>query len=146
MLRQLLPLVLTPCFVLAAEPQQSPKLVGENDAKQLIEKALTNFVSERYKEGFEDLAPYWKLPKNEIDMLLMQTISQRSTVKPRYGSSLGFEMISKNTAGSSFLKFVYIEKLQNTAVRYTFVFYRPKDSWELQAMLWDDKINLLFCE
>lgn len=146
MLKPILSLILAPCALVAMEQAQISKLATESDLKQLVEKVMNKFVSENYKGGFDLLSPHWKMPSNEIDTLLMQTITQRSAVKPRYGASLGHEFVSKSQVGSSFIRFVYIEKLQNTALRYTFVFYRPKDSWEFQAMLWDDKINLLFGE
>lgn len=139
--------LLTAPVILVAGPQVTPpKIVSEVDAKALAEKTMAKFVAEQYKEGFDFLVPYWNAPKNELDTLVMQTIQQRSTVKPRYGASIGYEFIGMKSVGHSLLKLTYVEKLENTALRYTFIFYRPKNTWEFQGMVWDDKLSLLFGE
>ena len=146
-MRKTLPaLLLATSALIAGEAKPLPRLQSEAEAKAFADKVMAKFVAEDYPGGFELLQSYWKLPPAEIGTFLMQTIQQRSVVKPRYGSPLAFEFISQKLTGQSFLKFQYAEKLQYTALRYTFIFYRAKDAWELQAFLWDDKMNLLFSE
>jgi len=138
------------CFLpiaLYAQVQiEPPKLKTEDSAKTLIENCLKQFIAGNYKDGFDSLKPHWKVSTSEIDTLIMQTITTRIAVKERYGNSIGYEFISEQHSGKSFLKFIAVEKLQNTAIRYQVVFYKPEDSWVLQTFLWDDKVQLLFGE
>jgi len=130
----------------AAGKVEIPKLRTEEAAKALVETCLKQFVAEDYKAGFDLLKPYWVAPTNEIDTLVMQTISTRNSVRERFGKSIGYEFISQQHAGKSFLRFLAIEKLQYTAIRYSVVFYKADDCWSLQTFFWDDKVQQLFSE
>jgi len=132
--------------VSAGDMVEAPKLKSEEAAKALVETCLKQFVAEDYKAGFELLKPYWVAPTNEIDTLVMQTISTRNAVRERFGKSIGYEFISQQHAGKSFLRFLAIEKLQYTAIRYSVVFYKADDCWSLQTFFWDDKVQQLFSE
>lgn len=138
--------LLLPAALLASAPAEPPAMKTEADAKALVERCLQRFVAEDYAGGLDLLRPYWKAPKSEVDTLTMQTLTSRSMVKARFGASLGTEFISQQKAGASFLRFMAIEKLQNTAIRYSVVFYKATDHWELQTFVWDDKVQLLFGE
>lgn len=137
--------LLLPAALAAAEPV-APPLRTEADTKALVGRCLARFVAGDYKAGLDLLRPYWKVSTSEIDTLTLQTITTRAAVKERYGASLGYEILSQQAAGTSLLRFVAVEKLQNTALRYQLVFYKPGDAWELQSFVWDDKLPLLFGE
>jgi hypothetical protein len=130
----------------ASNKVEAPKLMSEEAAKLLVENCLKNFVAGDYKTGLDLFKPYWAAPANEIDTLVMQTLTTRNAVRERFGNSIGYEFISQQHAGKSFLRFVAIEKLQNTAIRYLVVFYKAEDHWVVQNFYWDDKVQLLFTE
>jgi len=135
---------LIPITLCAIEPASAPKLNSEEDAKALVEACLKQMVAGDYKAGFDLLKPYWSAPANEIDTIIMQTVSTRNVVKERFGNSIGIEFIATHHSGKSFLRFLAIEKLEKTAIRYSVVFYKARDTWEIQSFTWDDKVNLLF--
>ena len=130
----------------AADKVEVPKLKTEEAAKLLVENCLKQFVAGEYKAGLDLFKPYWVAPANEIDTLIMQTVSTRNVVRVGFGNSIGYEFISQQRAGKSFLRFVAVEKLQNTAIRYSIVFYKAEDNWVVQLFNWDDKVQLLFGE
>ena len=130
----------------ATDKVEVPKLKTEEAAKLLVENCLKHFVAGDYKAGLDLFKPYWVAPANEIDTLIMQTVSTRNAVRQRFGDSIGYEFISQQRAGKSFLRIVAVEKLQNTAIRYSVVFYKAEDNWVVQNFNWDDKVLLLFSE
>jgi hypothetical protein len=138
--------LLLPAALMAAGPAEVRPLKTEADARALVESCFKLFVAEDYKAGLDLFKPYWKVSMNELNTLTMQTITSRATVKDRFGASLGYEFISQQKAGASLLRFVVIEKLENTAIRYSVVFYKATDRWELQTFIWDDKVQNLFGE
>lgn len=144
MIRRMALSCLLPAGLIAAEPAELPPLSTEASAKALVEDCLKRMVAGDYKGGFDLLKPYWAVPSNEVDTLIIQTMSTRSLVKDRFGKSLGYEFIAQKRAGKSFLQIVAIEKLERTAIRYSVIFYMAKDSWVLQNFTWDDKVGLLF--
>ena len=138
--------LLLPAALVAADKAEIRPLKTESDAKALVESCFKLFVAEDYKAGLDLFKPYWKVSMNELNTLTMQTITSRAAVKDRFGASLGYEFISERKAGASLLRFVVIEKLENTAIRYSVVFYKATDRWELQTFIWDDKVQNLFGE
>ena len=138
--------LLLPAALMAADKAEVRPLKTEADARALVESCFKLFVAEDYKAGLDLFKPYWKISMNEINTFTMQTIASRATVKDRFGASLGYEFISERKAGASLLRFVLIEKLENTAIRYSVVFYKATDHWELQTFIWDDKVQNLFGE
>lgn len=138
--------LLLPTALVAAGPAEVRPLKTEADARALVESCFKLFVAEDYKAGLDLFKPYWKVSMNELNTLTIQTITSRAAVKDRFGASLGYEFISERKAGASLLRFVVIEKLENTAIRYSVVFYKATDRWELQTFIWDDKVQNLFGE
>ncbi|WP_243303347.1 hypothetical protein [Geothrix oryzisoli] len=136
--------LLLPAALVAADKTEVRPLKTEADARALVESCLKQFVAGDYKAGLDLLKPHWKVSLNEIDTLTMQTITSRTAVKERFGASIGYEFIAQQKAGTSFLRFLAVEKLQNTAIRYSVVFYKATDHWELQTFVWDDKVQNLF--
>ncbi len=92
------------------------------------------------------MKPYWLLPVSELDGLAAATVTQRASVEARFGESLGYELISQETVGDSLLRFTYLEKNQMHGLRWVFRFYKPRDSWTINSIHWDDSIELLFEE
>ena len=125
--------------------QQSPStLRTEEDARALTEAAMQQVVAGEYQAAFEILRPHWPLPMGEFDTLLQTTMTQRSTIAPRFGSSLGYELVRSETVGDSLLRFTYIEKTERHVLRWLFRFYKPEDVWIINSLEWDDEVEALF--
>ena len=44
----------------------------------------------------------------------------------------------------STLRLVYVERCENTGLRWLFTFYKVKDAWKLNGFAWDEEIAKLF--
>jgi len=115
-----------------------------DDTKNKCSKAAIKFGEGNIKESFNLLAPYWPIPKQEINNLIYQTETQLKTVETRFGSILGSDFTRTETAGDSFAKHTYVIKFEKHAIRYICVFYKPKTEWLVNTVKWDDSIELLF--
>lgn len=144
MIRKLASSCLLAAALFAGEPAAPAPLTSEESARTLIEDCLKTMMTGDYKAAFDLLKPHWAVPSHEIDTLVLQTLSARSIVKDRFGKSIGYEFLTQRRAGASFLHILAIEKLERTALRYSVVFYKAKDTWTLQNFTWDDKVGLLF--
>lgn len=119
-------------------------LKSEEDAKNLCHKSATEFSRGEINKSFDTVKPYWPIPVDEITNLSYQTKSQLDRIKDRFGRVLSAEFIETQKAGSSFLKYSYAIKFEKHAVRYTCIFYKPKNDWVVNTVSWDDSIHLLF--
>lgn len=129
-------------FLALSATADSIKTIEET--KVLCQQAADLFGAGKPKQSMEILKPYWPLPVEEIDNLAYQTESQMKMASTRFGSVLGADFVSTKVAGSSFVQHTYIGKFEKHAVRYICLFYKPKDSWVVNAVYWDDQTPLLF--
>jgi hypothetical protein len=90
------------------------------------------------------LGGYWALPEAEFKKMVSDSQQQRIPMAQRYGKVIGAEYLKSETVGQSFVRHIYLEKLDTHAVRWIFTFYKPNDVWILNAVLWDDQVYALF--
>jgi hypothetical protein len=115
-----------------------------SDAKKVADKAVSLFKQEKIVEAYGILKPYWPLAPVEIDNLANQTNTQWPMVKQRFGTSIATEFVKENKAGESLARFIYLQKFQNHAIRWVFIFYKPNDRWIINSVSFDDRLDLLF--
>lgn len=101
------------------------------------------FASGQHDKAYESLLPYWPLPEQEIQNMGYQTKTQLGMVGARFGESLGAEHVETIAAGDSLIRHVYLIKHERHALKFSCVFYKPKESWLVNAILWDDKPHTL---
>jgi hypothetical protein len=114
------------------------------DARALSDQAAALFKDEKFVEGFALLKESWTLPPVEIDGLVNQINTQWPVVRQRFGPALGVEFAKEEKAGNSFLRYTYIHKFQNHAIRWVFTYYKPKESWLVNSVTFDDQVQELF--
>ena len=114
------------------------------EARKITDKAVSLFKQEKIVAAYDTLKPYWPLPTVEIDNLANQTNIQWPSLKQRFGVSIAAEFVTESKVGDSLARFVYLQKFQNTAIRWIFTFYKPKDHWIINSVSFDDRVGLLF--
>ena len=95
--------------------------------------------------NFDILKPYWNLSDDDLKKLAEKSHRQLESVSKNFGASLQqSELISTKTAGSSLVQHTYMVKFDSTAIRYVCVFYKPKDTWYVHSINWDNLVSLFF--
>ena len=123
---------------------QGANLRSPEEAKELAEKVLSRVVVGDIEHAFAVVKPYWPFPESELETLAAQAVQQRSRMAQRLGKSLGFVLIRREMLPDVFLRLTYVERLENTGLRWLFTFYKAKDTWKCQSLSWDDDIAPLF--
>jgi hypothetical protein len=121
-------------------------LKNDKQTKDLATRATNLFGEEKIKEGFLLLKPHWPMPEAEIENLINQTEMQWSVVEKRFGKSISVEFIREERIAESFIKYLFMQKFENHAIRWEIIFYKPRDIWKMNMVKWDDKIHLLFSD
>ncbi len=105
---------------------------------------MAAFGREDFDSGYGLLKPYWPIPVVEIDNVINQTKIQWPIVQQRFGKPIGSEFVKEEKAGASFVRLTYLQKFEKHAVRWLFVFYKPKEEWLINTVTFDDQVGRLF--
>jgi len=119
-------------------------LKNMEETKELAEKVLARVVVGDMDGVVTVVKPYWPFPDDELEALVAQTVQQRHLLANRLGKSLGFTLVRREVAADTFLRFVYVEKCENTGLRWMFTFYKVRDVWKFNGFTWDEEISKLF--
>ncbi|MGE3540706.1 MAG: hypothetical protein AB7N91_25115 [Candidatus Tectimicrobiota bacterium] len=123
---------------------QSATLRNPEEAKELAEKILGRAVVGDTESIATVLKPHWSFPEQELDTLVAQTTRQRQQLVHRLGKSIGFALVRRETLADTFMRLTYVEKLENTGLRWSFLFYKAKDTWKFHSFSWDEDVTKLF--
>ena len=57
------------------------------------------------------------------------------------GDYYGYDLLSEKTAGQNITLATYIIRYEREPIRFTFLFYKPKDKWQLNNFSYDESID-----
>ncbi len=133
-------LILLTCSGLA----QAAGLESPRAASLLTNKVLERVVAGDFQGGLRLLEPHVVVPKAEFDLLLQRTTASLPEIHQRFGASLAGERIDDTRIGESVYRVRHLHKFERHVLLWTFIFYRPRDTWVLDTFWFDDKIHNLF--
>ena len=110
-------------------------LRNPEEAKELAEKVLARVVVGDMDGVMTVVKPYWPFPDNELEALVAQTAQQRHLLANRLGKSVGFTLVRREVAADTFLRLVYVERFENTGLRWMFTFIRSRMPGNSMALL-----------
>jgi hypothetical protein len=88
--------------------------------------------------------PYWFFSEDELETVVAQTAQQRNLLANRLGKSIGFTLVRREVVADTLLRLVYVERFENTGLRWMFTFNKVKDVWKFNGFTWDEEIAKLF--
>lgn len=68
-------------------------------------------------------------------------IAKIDTTRALIGLYIGKELIVQRKASNSLILYSYLVKHQNQPVRFTFMFYKPKNDWLIYRLYFDDQVD-----
>jgi hypothetical protein len=133
------------CFLLlTANVAKADALPSLEDVRNLTNRAMEKAVDGDYEGGFALLRQYFIGPDVKFDAALTPIGPQTAMIKQAYGKCLGHEPVSEKTAGQSLVLMTQLQKFENAALRWEFVFYNNSKGWLLYGFHFDEKIVDLF--
>ena len=81
----------------------------------------------------------WMMDRNKDGIENVKT--QLTSFLGLVGDYYGYEKITEKSVGESYKLVSYMIKYDRQPVRFTFVFYKPKDKWQVQNFQYDDNLN-----
>jgi len=117
---------------------------GVREARALADAAMERVAARDLGGAFGLLARRWPLSEAEIRGLVAQSQRQRATLEQRFGEPLGVAYLGHDVVDDTFVRFTYLEKFAHHALVWELYFYRPRDVWLVNGVVWNDEIQRLF--
>ena len=110
--------------------------------KEKAEAFLASVQKGDISGGYDRLFIGSTIPQDKPqEIALVKTQTQSGL--PLYGKILGFEFVKEEKSGSSIVRLVYILKSEKAPTIWEFHFYKPKESWFLSNVIFNDQFSLL---
>lgn len=116
-------------------------LPGQEEVIQLCDDFMATLADSEVENAFDVIRDISLLSREELDPLETTTKNQIKIVEPRYGKIVGYERVKVESPAPSLLTCTYLLKHERHALRWTFLFYKPKEEWFLNSFTWDDQIT-----
>jgi len=113
-------------------------------AQSTTEEITTEFFS-TYEKSPQKAVDYvfstnkWMIDRNKDGIENVK--NQLTNFLGLVGDYYGYEKITEKSVGESYKLVSYMIKYDRQPVRFTFVFYKPKDKWQVQNFQYDDKLD-----
>ena len=111
------------------------------ETQKLSKKVVQLFNENKILESFDELTPYWPMPKNEFDAIKEKTIKYLNIIEQRFGKSIGTLKVKNETISEIALRETYFIRYENTAIRLIFTYYKNDKGWIVNAFKWDDSFT-----
>jgi hypothetical protein len=106
--------------------------------------AIIDAFFKKYKDKGADTAIDYLFGTNK----LLANLPQLAVLKAKLdslpqsaGKYVGHELIVQKSASPSLFFYSYLVKFENQPYRFTFMFYKPQNDWELYRFKYDDQID-----
>ena len=107
-----------------------------------VQKVIDTFFN-KYKEGSPSDAIDYIFGTNQSFMpeQIAELKNKLTTATLATGNFNGTELITTKKTSDSLIFYSYLVKHDKQPLRFTFIFYKPKDKWVLYKFKFDDQVD-----
>ncbi|QEC76885.1 hypothetical protein [Mucilaginibacter ginsenosidivorax] len=117
---------------------KTPTAAGIIAPTTLIEKFFRSYDKESTTKAMIDIFKTNPLIDSNS---LVKLISKIDTTRSIIGAYTGKDLIVQRRASNSLILYSYLVKHQNQPLRFTFMFYKPKNEWVIYRLYFDDSVS-----
>jgi hypothetical protein len=119
-------------------------LSTEAEVLMLCEAFLQRVTAGSFEEAFALIRPYFPVSEARITTIESETRQQLGMAQLQFGQVVGHNFMNGETVQDSILRFRFLQRFERDAIFWEFVFYRPRGTWQINALGFDDEIRDLF--
>lgn len=116
----------------------------EKEIRAFSDKFMDQIIKANFKKAFDSTKSVWPLPEVEIDGIVNKIKQQWPMIENRFGMPVDKEWIKEKRIGKSFLRYYYLHKFENHSIYWYIDFYKPRDLWLINRVLFRDNLDVLF--
>jgi hypothetical protein len=140
--RLFLLLLLSPAIF--ASSQSALPVAAGSEPRAIADKAMKYLATNDLNGMFKYIQTVMPMDKAELDKIRDTSITQRKTLPKTLGEYLGYAFISECRKSEVVSRVLFLEKRARNFIRWEFVFYKPRDKWQISAFYWDTKTAEIF--
>ena len=110
--------------------------------KNKVEEFFSSVMKADIAGGYDRLFEGSTIPQDKPQAVTLLK-NQTQNGLPLYGKILGYDFIKEEDFGSSIVRLVYVLKSEKVPTTWEFYFYKPKGSWFLANIIFNDQFSLL---
>jgi len=127
-----------------AQNAASPAAKAVPDPRQISEQAMSFVAADDMKGMFKLIALHMPMKSDELEAIRTKMVDMRKTLSERTGRILGYAFISECRKSEILVRYTFVEKREKSVVRWQFLFYKPRNTWQMLSFFMDEDMNSLF--
>jgi hypothetical protein len=124
-------------YAQTATSTEAPKAQGPVGAVTLVDKFFKAYKDDTHKAVMELFKTNPLIDSAKLTDLIDKINKQRELM----GKYIGKELITQKKASNSLVLYSYLAKHEGQPVRYTFMFYKPKNDWVIYRFYFDGNVE-----
>jgi len=113
---------------------------AQDDPQKIIDKFFSLYTTKNANEAIDYIFSTNKWMDDSKDQIENVKFKLNGTLK-LIGEYTGHSVIAKKTAGEHLTLYTFMVRYVRQPLRFTMLFYKPKNEWRLQNFSYDDKID-----
>ena len=113
--------------------------IGQATTKEITDKFFSIYSKEPIKAVDYVFSTNKWLARKQDDVANLKNKLKNSL--DLCGDYYGYELLSEKTAGQNIKMVTFVVRHDREPIRFTFLFYRPKDNWRLNNFSFDEDID-----
>ena len=117
----------------------STKTFGQTTTKEITDKFFTIYSKDPAKAVDYGFSTNKWLDRKQDDVTNLK--NKLKNLIDLCGDYYGYELLSEKTAGQNIKMVTFIIRYDREPIRFTFLFYKPNDKWQLNNFSYDENID-----
>jgi hypothetical protein len=128
----------------SAQNAAAPATTAVFEPRQISEEAM-KFVADNDMKGlFEHIGRHMPIEKKELEATRLNFIEQRKQLNGTIGKGVGYAFIGECRKSDLLVRLTYVEKREKSVVRWLFIFYKARNTWQITNFFMDQDMNAVF--
>lgn len=137
--------ILTLCIGGVLPAEDKPDLYDEEEVLSFCDTVMGHLEVYNYDTAFDLLYNIAvRQMKQGIVNLKVDTKRQIDQITPDFGKIIGYKLLDFENKEDVLLEVRYLLLFEYHALRWEFLFYKPKEEWYLDNVFWNDTLTELF--
>ena len=116
-----------------------------DDVKEVTVAFLDFVVKEEFNQAFDYIGDRpTGISQDNLAQLEVQVIQQLTAIEGNYGRIIDYIMVEEELVSDFVLRLVYVVRYEDYIIRWRFLYYKPRDTWKLASLFFDDQLEDLF--
>jgi len=111
---------------------------------QISEEAMKFVAVDDMKGLFKLIAKHMPMKADELEAIRTKMVDMRKALPGKVGKILGYAFVSECRKSDVLVRYTFVEKREKSVVRWQFLFYRPRNTWQMLSFFMDEDMNALF--